>query len=152
MIWPRASARSSDLEARERALQPDGRRWEGPLRERLGGHLERTGTSQTTGCPRHPFPSWNSAPLPRPKQRQSQPFPNSLKGEQGVKLSVSHRGKLRLGKSQSPRVPEQRRSRVRSEPHGAQLSAGHGTPTLLTGFPHSFLQVNTWVVRRFFRQ
>ena len=60
--------------------------------------------------------------------------------------------KLRLGKSQSPRVPEQRRSRVRSEPHGAQLSAGHGTLTLLTGFPHSFLQVNTWVVRRFFRQ
>ena len=61
-----------------------------PLRERLGRHLERTGTSQTTGCPRHPFPSWNSAPLPRPRQRQSQPFPSSLKAEQGVKLSVSH--------------------------------------------------------------
>ena len=32
--------------------------------------------------------------------------------------------KLRLRKSQSPRVPEQRSSRVRSEPHSAQLSAG----------------------------
>ena len=47
--------------------------------------------------------------------------------------------KLRLRKSQSPRVPEQRSSRVRSEPHSAQLSTGHMTPTLLPNRVSSFL-------------
>lgn len=92
MRFGRAPARSPDLEAREHALQPAGRRWEGPPAGAAGRALGEDWNQPDHGMPKAPFPFLEQRPSPTAKAAQSQPFPSSLKGEQGVKLSVSHGG------------------------------------------------------------